>query len=651
MFNSSSSVNLFFGEQGPLAKKLSSYRPRATQIEMAQAIADALNQQDILITEAGTGTGKTFAYLVPALLQGGKVIVSTGTKNLQDQLYWRDIPQLRELLPIPITIALLKGRANYICRHRLEQTLESGMLESREQVDALHKIEFFSRVTKTGDKNDLPEISENHAIWNWVTSTRENCLGSECDHYQECFLVKARKEAQQADLLVVNHHLFFADVMLRDTGLAELLPAANTIIFDEAHQLPEVASLFFSEKISSAQIHDLCRDALLEGVQHARDACAWPQISSEVEHAVHDLRLSLTRSGRLSVQQIPEPKAFFSALENLEQKILTLKQALEKNAERAESLQQCAQRATELLQQLQNWGQANDKHAVYWLDIFSHSLQLYKTPLAIDQLFAQQRANTQCSWIFVSATLSVNGDFSHYQQQMGLNSAKTICLASPFNYAQQGLLYVPEQMPLPNSPIYHESLLKIIVPILEQTEGRAFLLCTTLSAMKILYERLQEIFAQRNLSFPLLMQGTRSKRTLLDEFCKAGNAVLIGSQSFWEGVDVPGNALSVVIIDKLPFAPPDDPIVAARLQQLARDGRNGFMEYTLPQAVIDLRQGCGRLIRHEQDQGLLVIADPRIVQKSYGSKMWRSLPPFKRTRDWKVVNDFLQQLNKQDCLV
>jgi ATP-dependent DNA helicase DinG len=643
-------IERLFGAGGPLGPAVGSYKPRRSQTEMAKAIASAIDSQTTLIAEAGTGTGKTFAYLVPALMWGGKTIVSTGTKNLQDQLFLRDIPTVRAALQAPVSVALLKGRSNYVCHYHLERTLQNGRMTSRDDVGYLREISRFIKMTSSGDKAELAKVPENAMIWNLVTSTRDTCMGAECQYYQDCFVMKARKEAQQADVVVVNHHLFFADVALKDTGVAELLPSANTIIFDEAHQLPDTATLFFGNTVSTSQILELCRDVLAEGLAHAR-GIDWAKTVTVVEKAARDLRLTFPQDiVRLSLPQIAPSSDFFPALDTLKDELDGMVAVLETQAERAETLEQCRVRGVELAQQLSGWKfdpkakVAAGEEAVFWVEAFSSSLQLHKTPLSIAPIFNNQREGTPRSWIFTSATLAVKNDFKHFSEQMGLTGEPSHTWPSPFDYGHQGLLFVPQNLPQPNSLGYTDAVIDCALPIIEAAGGRTFFLCTTLRAVKRAAERLADEFKQRGLNFPLFVQGDKGRTELLDQFRAAGNGVLIGSQSFWEGVDVRGDALSLVIIDKLPFAPPDDPVLAARIEVMEKQGKNGFMHHSLPEAIINLKQGAGRLIRDEGDRGVLMICDPRLISKPYGKRIWQSLPPFKRTRDAAEVVEFFRNL-------
>ncbi|OIO82630.1 MAG: helicase [Gallionellaceae bacterium CG1_02_56_997] len=628
----SAEVERFFSAQSPLASEVSAFRPRAQQREMALAVADAIKNNAILVAEAGTGTGKTFAYLVPALLNGGKVIISTGTKNLQDQLFQKDLPMVRDALKAPVSIALLKGRANYVCHYHLERALNEGRFATREDIRHLGKIKKYAKISSTGDKSGIADVPENAPIWLQVTSTRDNCLGQECPNHKECFVLHARAEAMKADIVVVNHHLFFADVMLKDDGVAELLPACNTVIFDEAHQLPETASLFFGENISTTQLLDLAQDTRVEALTSAKDFAPLPQACDEMDKAARDLRLVFKKEGRMPASATDNFQEFAPALKMLNEKVAQLAERLEKQAERSEGLENCWQRAQALVLQLKQWQDGDVPDKVRWLEVFHHSLQLNTTPLSIAEIFEKQIDSNARAWIFTSATLAVKQDFSHYQGEMGLLKARTACWDSPFDYEKQALLYVPTGLPEPNSEGYTEAVIQAALPMLEASRGRAFVLFTSLRAMQRAFEILQAEFDRRGWNYPLLLQGTGSRNELLMRFRDHGNAVLLGSQSFWEGVDVRGEALSLVIIDKLPFAPPDDPVLAARIAQITQQGRNAFMEYQLPRTIITLKQGAGRLIRDETDRGVLMICDPRLITKQYGKRIWQSLPPMKRTR-------------------
>jgi ATP-dependent DNA helicase DinG len=616
---------------------------------MAQAVAHAIEQRQPLVAEAGTGTGKTFAYLVPALLYGGKVIVSTGTKTLQDQLFERDLPMIRDALAVPITVALLKGRANYVCHYHLERTAREGRLPSRADARYLPRIVAFARASQRGDRAELADVPENAAIWPLVTSTRDNCLGSNCPFHRDCFVMKARKDALDADVVVVNHHLFFADVTLRDEGLAELLPACNTVILDEAHQLPDTATLFFGEQTTAGELAELARDAEAIARAELRDVPDLPDASAELVPLIRKFRLALGDTpGKFSQQTLAGRRDFVDALEALAAGLDRLATGMRSVAERSEDVAVVARRAEAAADALGRWQsglRADDDDAhdwIRWVDVSPNSWQLHASPLSVADVFRRQVDETGRAWIFTSATLAVGRDFSHYTAQLGLGDARTGCWDSPFDYSTQGLLYVPRGLPPPNSVEHTHAVVDAAVPVLRASGGRAFLLFTTLRALNAARERLAAAFEREGLAFPVLVQGDGSKSELLMRFRALGNAVLLGSASFWEGVDVPGDALSLVVIDKLPFAPPDDPLLAARLSRLAADGGNAFMDWQLPQAAISLKQGAGRLIRTETDRGVLMLCDPRLVDKPYGRRIWQSLPAMRRTRELADVVAFFE---------
>jgi len=643
----------YFAPGGTLERAIPGFKHRPQQVEFAQEVLRAIEQGGVLIAEAGTGTGKTFAYLVPALLAGGKVIVSTGTKNLQDQLFHRDLPRVRSALGISLDVALLKGRANYVCLHHLENAASMGTFGAKEEVAHIHKIKSFAARTMSGDRGDCADVPENSAAWLQATSTRENCLGSACRHYQDCFVMKARKRASEADVIVVNHHLFFADVALRDGGAADLLPAANTVIFDEAHHLPDLARLFFGQSLSTTQVIELCRDTRMAEAQHAREGNELGDAAADVEKAARDLRLALgNAAGRTALAQIRDRPGFDKSLVELRKELETLGTKLRAQEERAEEIKNCRMRVDEFLARIAEWeeGDARPKEDAYgetagadivrWIEAYAHSASLYVTPLDVAKIFRGQMEGAGRAWIFTSATLSVNGDFRHFQGEMGLAEAATQSWPSPYDFAQQALLYVPEGLPDPNSEGYADAVIDAAWPVVRASGGHAFLLFTSLRAMDRGFERLQAKLKAEKLSWPLLLQGTGSKNELLERFRVSPHAILVASQSFWEGVDVKGEQLSVVVIDRLPFNPPDEPVLAACIESINRAGGNAFMDYQLPRAVIAVKQGAGRLIRDETDRGALVICDPRLVDKPYGKRIWRALPPFRRTRSLADVEAF-----------
>ncbi len=628
-----------FAPDGPLARAIAGYRARPGQLEMARAILEAIEANGALVAEAGTGTGKTFAYLVPALLAGGKVIVSTGTKNLQDQLYDRDLPAVRAALASGASAALLKGRANYVCLERLGRAAADARLESRGEAAQLRAIERFARVTTSGDRADLAEVPENAAVWIHATSTRENCLGQSCARYADCFVMRARRRAQEADIVVVNHHLFFADVVLRDEGVTELLPACNTVIFDEAHQLPETARLFFGETLSSAQLVELSRDARLELRAAGGAAPDAEAAAAGLDKAARELRLAAGDPGaaeaRLAwAQATARRPGLGGALERLAAALEALGAALGPQAERSEGIAACARRGAEASAQLARFRAAGAAREVRWIETSAHALRLHVTPLSAAELFRRQREGHPRAWIFTSATLAAGADFSHFTRELGVEDAATRAWPSPYDFAHQALLYVPTGLPAdPNDPAYTGAVVEAALPLVEASRGRAFLLFTSLRALRRAHELLAERFAREGIDYPLLVQGTGSRSELLARFRGLGNAVLLGSQSFWEGVDVRGEALSLVVIDKLPFAPPDDPVLAARIEALRAEGGNPFIEIQLPQAILQLKQGAGRLIRGETDRGVLMLCDPRLYTRPYGRQVRASLPAMRVTRE------------------
>ena len=639
-----------FSERGSLARAIPGFSARPQQVEMAARIGDALREHRVLVAEAGTGTGKTFAYLVPALLAGGKLIISTGTKTLQDQLFNRDLPTVRAALKVPVDVALLKGRANYVCPYHLERNGREGRFQSPQDAADLRLIARFAEITQSGDKAECPEVPEDSAAWLSATSTRDNCLGQECQYYKDdCFVLKARKRAMEADVVVVNHHLFFADVMLRDEGMGELLPAANAVIFDEAHQLPETASLFFGENVTTSQLLDLARDTRSETVAAARDFVALIDATRALEKAARDLRLAVkAENARFGYTQMLGNDEFMAALEALGGELDKFHQLVESQAERSEGLANCLRRTQEIQERLVTWRAPEAPGVIRWVEVFTQSLALNATPLHVSDVFRRQMGNQPKAWIFTSATLAVGSDFTHYLNEMGLSDldppTETAVWGSPFDYGEQAMLFAPQGMPNPNSPDYPERVAEVAFPLIRAAQGRTFVLCTSLRAMRRIHELLAERIAREGLALPILLQGEGSRSELLARFRRLGNAVLVASQSFWEGVDVPGDALSVVVIDKLPFAPPDDPVLAARVDYLEKKGLNPFFVYQLPRTVINMKQGPGRLIRTEQDRGVLCICDPRMIDKPYGKRVWRSLPPMRRSRVTEEVVDFLASL-------
>ena len=640
---SAEALNLIFGENGSLASAVPGYKVRAQQIDLAQRILDAIEKTGVLVAEAGTGTGKTFAYLVPALIAGGKVLISTGTKNLQDQLFDRDLPAVRNAIAAGNSTALLKGRSNYVCLYRLERARTDGRLGSREETVHLAAIERFASQTSTGDRGDLAEVPENSPVWIHATSTRDNCLGQECPRYKECFVITARKNALAADVVVINHHLFFADVMLRDEGLAELLPACNTVIFDEAHQLPDTARLFFGDTVSTGQLIDLARDTRMELRAAGGALPDLDRAATRLDKAARDLRLTIRDdNARFAYSQAARTPEFGPAVDVLAEALSSFRALLETQAQRSEGLGACLRRADETRVKLTHWQDTKDLEAVRWVEVFASALQFHTTPLRTAELFRKQMDDHPRAWIMTSATLAVGEDFGHFARELGIEEAAAVRWESPFDFQSQALFYVPKNLPEPSDAAFTEQVIDAAYPVLRASRGRAFLLFTTLRALRRAKDILTDKLARDGLDYPLLVQGTGSRTELLARFRRLDNPILLGSQSFWEGVDVRGEALSLVVIDKLPFAPPDDPVLAARIEALRAKGGNPFMELQLPQAILQLKQGAGRLIRDETDRGVLMICDPRLYSKPYGRTIRASLPPMRSTRELEDVVAFFE---------
>lgn len=630
------SAHEFLSDPDRFAAHLPGFRPRESQLAMATAVEQAIQHDQTLVVEAETGTGKTLAYLLPALLSDGQVLVSTGTKSLQDQLFFKDLPMVLKVLGISRRVALLKGRANYLCPYR-QELANSGSVSfmSKEAAHQLAIINHWAKRTQTGDLAELQELPEDAPIRPYVTSTRDNCLGQDCPLYDDCPLMNARKKAQEADLVVVNHHLFFADAALRLEGIQPILPDVKTVIFDEAHQLPDVAATFFGKHLTGGQLKELARDSFAQGAGHVEKGVI-KDVTDKLKNATDDLRISLGDDGRRDVWRLVADKdSVTKAVTGLLDALTGLHQCIAPEAKASRDLENCVERCEALLDLLPWLTKADDAGQVFWFETFSKSFMLHATPLSVAKLFGQQRAQLPGSWIFTSATLSVAGDFTHFSERLGLSEVETLVLPSPFDFRHQSLLYVPNGLPEPNNPQYTDALVDAMLPVIEAAQGRTFFLFTSHRALQQAAKRLES-----RCSFPLLVQNTVSRRQLLDDFRRLGNAVLLGTSSFWEGIDVRGDTLSCVIIDKLPFESPGDPVVAARSERCKENGGNAFFSLHLPSAILTLRQGVGRLIRDVTDTGVLVLADPRVVSKSYGKRVLDSLPPMPKTRQLDVVQRF-----------
>jgi ATP-dependent DNA helicase DinG len=644
-----------FAADGALARSVPGFVARASQREMALAVFDAIVERGTLVAEAGTGTGKTFAYLVPSLLAGGKVLVSVGTKTLQDQIFDKDLRTVSRALQARTDAVLLKGRQNYICLHRLNRAVSDGLQETREAAGYVRVIERFARVSSSGDRAEVSTVPETAGIWHAVTSTQDNCLGADCPQFEPCFVYRARRRALAAQVVIVNHHLFLADMALRDERFGELLPSVDTVVLDEAHHLPRTGIEFFGEGWSLAQVAELAADALATGLHSARDGAPWVDLTRSLEQAARAIRASLAQAGlaagaRIALDRLPERAELDAALGVLQQRAEHLHAALERNAGRDPELDLLAARLQRLRALLQDWraatlapqaAEAATDGVVRWISASTSGAQFQATPLSIRDSFARARQRVAQAWIMTSATLTVASRFDAFLGEIGL-SATTRRWDSPFDFAAQALLYLPDPLPSPNSEHFAEDVADAAWPVICASGGRAFVLCATLKAVERVAARLQRHMRDSGTEFPLLIQGQGTRRNLLQTYRGAAGAVLVGSISFWEGIDVRGDALSLVVIDKLPFAPPDDPLVQARIRKLRHEGRNPFIEFQLPQAVTLLKQGVGRLIRDEKDRGVLMILDGRLLSKSYGKTVLESLPPFALTRDQAAACGFFK---------
>jgi ATP-dependent DNA helicase DinG len=631
------------GDKGPLASAISGFQVRDQQLEMVEAVGSAIKSHSAAVIEAGTGVGKTFAYLVPALASGGRVIVSTGTKTLQDQLFAKDLPVVKESLKTDSKIALLKGRANYLCTYRLHRAQSEGRFDDRRTLSHLQRIADWEVMTFRGDIAELNSVPKEAEVWQHVTSTADNCLGSDCEDYESCFVVKARREAQEADVVVVNHHLFFADLALKEEGFGELLPSANAVILDEAHQLPEIASTFFSETLSSRQLLELGCDTLAEVLSDASDMGEIKDKLRELEKCVLDLRLAMDKPGlREPWYKIKSKPAIESGISDLSTILSDLGEQLKIAAERSKGLESCYERIMVQIERLKNLNNPKAE-TVQWYETYTRSFSLVSTPLDIADTFKKHLEGWPCAWILTSATLAVGQSFDHFTRRIGMESPKELLLDSPFDYWHNALLYAPPDMPEPQNVDFVPALVEASIPVIKASKGRTFMLFTSYRALNEAAELLKNA-----IDYPILVQGDSSQADMIENFRTLGNAVLMGTSSFWEGVDVRGEALSCVIIDKLPFASPGDPVLEARIKSIRENGGNPFFEYQLPQAVIALKQGVGRLIRDDNDTGVLMICDPRLRTKSYGATFLESLPRVPKTSKLEVVERFFEYIKTKN---
>lgn len=679
-------VALAFDEKGPLTKAVKGFCVREGQREFAVEAARAVEEKTILVAEAGTGTGKTFAYLTPALLAGATCVISTAGKSLQDQLCAKDLPALRDALGVPVKVALLKGRANYVCHFRLELTASEGRLPEQDSYLKLRKIQRFAAVSRTGDRAELPDVPEDDRLWPLVTSTRENCLGKDrCPNYDDCFVKKAREDAMQSQVVVVNHHLYLSSMALKreSDAIDGMLPQAALTVIDEAHQLPGIASSFFGTSFSTYDVENVSMEARRLGRTKCNDGAEWEILYDRVLKAGREFRLDAQRIGlaegeRLDVDEIEGFGELYPGFERLRAAFAAMGEAMRANEGRDNELDTLAERHAELMEQMEVWtaifvkcrngaadeasegeaagdaevggeagpeaGAASGADAeVRWLEVSQHGIRFNLTPLSFAEEFREMREREGGAWVFTSATLSSAGRFDLFKQRLGIGECVERTWESPFNYWEQGCFYLP-QMPPPanNTAVHTHNVIEKVWPLINAAGGRTFVLCTSLAAVRAAADELQARLEANGNPYPLFVQGDGPKMRLIEEFRAHGNAVLVGSMSFWEGVDVKGEALSLVVIDKIPFAPPNDPVMMARSRAVEASGRRPFDEITLPEAVITLKQGAGRLIRSEGDRGMLVICDPRILNKGYGKVVRDSLPDFYCTRrEEKALEFFL----------
>lgn len=634
------SITNVLGDDGPIASHLSGFAPRVEQQHLAEAIFSTFEDNAVLVGEAGTGTGKTFAYLVPAILSGQRIIISTGTRHLQDQLFYSDLPLVNRALATGVSTSLLKGRANYLCRHRLQRAMRHPVLIDARHQQHLRAIADWSRTTTTGDIAEVMAVPEDSMVWSFIVSNDEFCSKHEFEDLADCFVHKARKKAQESDIVVVNHHLLCADLALKEQGFGELLPSANGFVIDEAHQLPDIAAQFFGRKLSSRQLLDLARDTVGEQIHEAPDMRELRDLAQDLETGVRHFRLAFgVEPSRDAWMNIKDTSAIERELERLSILLGALQETLADVAERGKGLESCHKRALIHVDSLKRFSENPiDGEYVHWYETFRTGFSLNMTPMTVAGPFQRAMEAMTSSWVFTSATLAVGGDFSHFKGQLGLEDIRELQVDSPFDYRHNALLYLPENLPEPQNSGYTQAIIEKILPVLEASKGRAFLLFTSYRA---LHEAARLL--EGRIDYPILIQGQMPKRELIEAFQSVGNAILLGTSSFWEGVDVRGEALSLVVIDKIPFGSPGDPVMGARIDHMKQAGGNPFYEYQIPQAAIALKQGVGRLIRDVTDSGVLVLCDPRIRSRNYGEVFITSLPPMPITRDINEVQDFYRR--------
>ncbi|MDV6317177.1 ATP-dependent DNA helicase [Idiomarina sp. HP20-50] len=633
-----------FKPTGELAQAITNFQPRAAQQQMAEAIAATVKKKGQLVVEAETGTGKTFAYLAPVLLGKGKAIISTGTKNLQEQLFHRDLPTLRKVLAPEKVVALLKGRSNYLCLHRMEQATQQAGQFSKDIQNQLITVKRWSTTTRSGDMGELNALPEDAAVRPQVTSTQDNCLGRDCPVYEDCHLVKARKEAMEADIVVVNHHLFFADMALKDTGFGELIPSVDTVVFDEAHQIPDIASQYFGETVSSRQLTELCEELQRLCMTELKDLSQASAMARTLLQTLKDWRLLFPRDPmRGNWRDWRRKPEVAEVAERVQERLTLLTEVMKTAIGRNKDFDNLHERAE---QHLYIWRQLMDVERTgysFWFETTPRHVSLHQTPLSVAKTFGGYIKRNKMSWVFTSATLAVNGQFDYFTKRLGIEDADTLLLESPFDFARQAKLCLPRYLPEANDPNRHQMLTEIAEQCVKVNRGGTFLLFTSHRMLQQMASILRE-----RLDRDILVQGELGKTELLETFTKQGNAVLLGTSSFWEGVDVRGDALKCVIIDKLPFASPDDPLLNARVEDARLRGVDAFSTIQLPQAIIALKQGAGRLIRDKDDSGVLIVCDSRLVTRQYGKQFLSSLPAMSRTRNLNEALSFLAQVVEKD---
>jgi ATP-dependent DNA helicase DinG len=627
-------VALAFSSHGPLARSDPSLAQRQAQQTLALEVARAIEQRSALVAEAGTGVGKTFAYLVPLLLSGRRALVSTATKSLQDQLFLRDLPRLREALGLGVTVALLKGRSSYLCLHRLQTVRQAADPSDRWSLRTLARVESWAQATRSGDLAEIEGLDERSPVIPLVTSTRDNCLGGECPQFKSCHLMLARREAMAADVVVVNHHLFFADMALRDSGVAELLPTVDVAVFDEAHQLVDAGVQFLGTLLGTAQLIDFARDLLGAGLQQARGLRDWHALAGALEQAARQLRLECAGGLRelrgvvkLGWEERAQEAGWAAALQAVADAAQAAAQALEDLGASGPDFDKLWQRAQSIAQLAHCFVEPADADQVRWIDVSPQQARLVQSPLDIRQMLTEQRRSAAKAWIFTSATLGDDASSSWFTSATGLEDAATLRVGSPFDYAAHARLWVPLPFPKPNDSAHPAAVGALAARCASALQGRSFVLTTTLRVLPLIAEAVEAWQARHGGSLQVLVQGSEPRRALLQRFGRGEGRLLLGSHSFWEGIDMPGDALQCVIIDKLPFPPPNDPLVRARVRQIEAQGGNAFAEYFVAEAAVSLKQGAGRLIRSETDRGLLVVCDPRLRQMNYGPRLRAALPP------------------------